>query len=128
MQAQQNVRKLAISTKQTIECAAKQIVKSGPKSATAPFQVSLQTPAGSYIGGVSIVWFWYTYLKNTQVSIEVARAMQFRRLNDTNLDGYQLCLKGKNTSMCVLNNANLTNIATFNVTDHTCDIGVLSKI
>jgi hypothetical protein len=121
------VRKLAISTKQTVECAAKQIAKSGPKSASSPFQASLQTPTGTPIAGVSIVWFWYTYLKNTQVSIEVARAMQFRRSNDTTIDGYELCLKGKNISNCVLNTANLTNIATFNVTDHTCDGGVLSS-
>jgi hypothetical protein len=122
---QKAVRKVTISTDQSSACGAKYIKQAGPKSAQSPYQVALQTHTGSSLKGMSVVWFWHTYLNNTQVAIEVLRAIQFRTAKDDNLDGYELCIKGTGIRGCVLNGSGRLKMATFNVIDHSCDTGAL---
>ena len=136
-----SLRKLMIATVQTSKCGYIQQT-SNYKSTTSPFEVKLFKPSDGRIreeiAGMSIVYIYHTVNNDTQVAIDILKAMPFATSTLTSnltsnltstINGYTLCLSTKSTASmasigeCVLNGSGQLRIAAYDVVDHTCDPG-----
>lgn len=115
LQIQNNLRKMMISTLQDPICGAKQLYKDGPYSGSArEYSVLLKDPNGNKIIGASIVYFWHTWLNETETAMELY-------VPQGDMGGYSICISGDNTRKCFLNKNAKMCISTYDVSDHSCD-------
>ena len=119
---QRTLRKVMISSLQIQDCGSIQI-KQSVDTTKSPFDVQLKNALGKKRQGVNNVWFHHTW-QGTQTSLEILSGSAFVAVNDTSLDGYEMCIKGPMWRRCFVDANNTMRIATFDAVDHSCDNSV----
>jgi hypothetical protein len=114
---------MQIATQQTFECGAIQTYRDGPQSKTSPYKVNITTPEGVEIDGIYIyaVYFRHTISNTTQTCIDILKSQPFAQ---GSLDGFRMCITGEGINKCIFNASQMARIATYDVSDHSCDSGV----
>lgn len=121
---QSSIRKFMFSTTQLPLCGAKQLYKDGPYSGAArSYTAIVYDPKKIPVGGVSIVYFWHTYLNKTETATDVV--INWASGVPQNMHDSVLCIMGSPVRSCLLNSKKQMLLSSFDVTDHSCDSGSL---
>ena len=123
---QGNLRKIMVSLVQSPKCGyVQQIVNY--KTSKSPYKALMFTNTHFPVAGIEAVFVYHTVKNDTQVGIDIIKKYPFSQQDDS-MNGYKLCITTTvpgSLEDCVLDSMGRVNIASYDVTDHSCDKGQL---
>lgn len=122
---QSSVRKLMIATNQTSQCGKVNVTR--VQSNRAPYTATFQRRNNATVSGISTMMFHHPGGKSAQTALDIVRIKPFRQ-NDSSIDGYTICVNGDLLRMCLLDKSKRIRIATYDVSDHSCDSGAYINV